>query len=145
MKKIVLSVLIVTGLSAVGFSQATTTWKDLADVDFEMRFFEEYEQQFLVPLFGKIPKEKEGTEVSISGYMIPLDANLYALSQYPYAACFFCGSAGPETIVELQLKPEAQKRYKMDQKMTFKGILRLNDSDVMHFNYILENAEPASK
>lgn len=145
MKRIVLSVLIVIGLSATGFSQANLTWKNLADVKFEMRYFKEYERKFLVPLFGKTPKEKEGKQVSISGYIIPLDADFYALSQYPYSACFFCGNAGPETIVELQLKPKATKRYKMDQKMTFKGILRLNDSDVLHFNYILENAEPLSK
>lgn len=145
MKKQVVLILMIIGLPMVAWTQANLTWKQLADVDFEMRYFKEYNQKFLVPLFGKIPKAHEGKEVSISGYVIPLDVKVFALSQNPYAACFFCGAAGPETIIELQLKPEAIKRYKMDQWMTFKGILRLNDSDVRHFNYILENAEQVVK
>lgn len=139
MKNIFIFTLLV-GCTAIGYGQTTLTWKQLADVDFELRYFKEQKQKFLVPVFGETPKAHEGKEVSISGYMLPLDLKLYALSKFPYASCFFCGGAGAETIIELQLKPEAAKRYKMDQWMTFKGILRLNDSDVMHFNYILENA-----
>jgi hypothetical protein len=145
MKKRVVLILTILGLSTVAWAQTNLTWKQLADVDFEMRYFKDYNQQFAVPIFGKIPKAHEGKEVSISGYMIPLDVKVYALSQNPYAACFFCGAAGPETIIELQLKPEAVKHYKMDQWMTFKGILRLNDSDINHFNYILKNAEQVIK
>lgn len=145
MKKRVLLVLMAMGLSMTAWAQANLTWKDLADVKFEPRFFKEYNMKLMAPVFGKVPKAQEGKEVAITGYIIPLDLNIYALSQYPYAACFFCGGAGPETIIELQLKPEAVKRYKMDQLMTFKGILRLNDSDIKHFNYIIEKAEPVVK
>ncbi len=145
MKKSVLFILMLIGLPITNWAQTNLTWKQLADIDFEPRFFEEYNQKYLVPLFGKKPKAQEGKEVMVSGYVIPLDAEFYVLSKNPYATCFFCGVSGPETIVELQLKPEAVKRYKMDQYMTFKGTLKLNDSDVDHFCYILENAEPASK
>ena len=127
------------------WAQTNLTWEQLADVKFKKRFFEEQGQKYLVPEFGKIPKAHEGQEVTVSGYIIPLSAELYALSKNPYAACFFCGAAGPETVVELQLKPKAMNRYKMDQQMAFTGTLRLNDSDVYHFNYILEDAEPAKK
>lgn len=139
MKNMIAIFLLIVGFTAISYGQATLSWKQLADVDFEMRYFKEQKQKFLVPIFGETPKAYEGKEVSISGYMLPLDLKLYALSKFPYASCFFCGGAGAETIIELQFKPEAAKRYKMDQWMTIKGTLRLNDSDVMHFNYILEN------
>ena len=145
MRKSFLIILMLIGLPLTIWAQTNLTWKQLADVEYEKRFFEEHNQNYLVPVFGKTPKAHEGKEVTVSGYIIPLDAKLYALSKNPYAACFFCGAAGPETVVELQLKPKAIKRYKMDQQMAFTGILRLNDSDVYHFNYILEDAEPAKK
>lgn len=123
-------------------AQTSLSWKQLADVTFELKYFKEHNMKFLVPTFGKTPKVHEGKEVAITGYMLPLDpqGKVYALSKNPYAACFFCGAAGPETVVELQLKPEAIRRYKMDEWLTFKGILALNNSDVNHFNYILKDA-----
>ncbi len=127
-----------------GKAQEQLNWKVLADVEFELQYLKEYEMRLMVPVFGKMLKAYEGKEVVLSGYVIPLDSSgkMYVLSKNPYASCFFCGGAGQETIVELWLKAEAIKRYKMDQKLTFKGILRLNSTDINHFNYILEKASP---
>lgn len=66
--------------------------------------------------------------------MIPLDVGVYALSKYPYAACFFCGGAGPETIAGLHFS-KSPKRYKTDDFVTLQGMLVLNDSDVDNFMY----------
>ena len=145
MKKSVLIVLMLIGLPIATWAQTNLTWKQLADVGFEPKFFKEYNQNLLVPVFGKTPLAYEGKEIAVTGYIIPLDTDFFALSKNTYAACFFCGAAGPETVIELQLKPGASKRYKMDERMTFKGVLRLNDSDINHFNYILEKAEPVVK
>ncbi len=65
----------------------------------------------------------------------------FILSRYPLSSCYFCGAAGPETVVELQLKPEAVKRYRMDEQLSFKGTLLLNVNDLDHCNYILKGAE----
>lgn len=48
----------------------------------------------------------EGEEVIISGYLIPIDieSERYALSKNPFSSCFFCGNAGPETVVELKFE-----------------------------------------
>ncbi|MEM7109295.1 MAG: DUF3299 domain-containing protein, partial [Bacteroidota bacterium] len=61
-------------------------------------------------------------------------------SRYPYASCFFCGSGGPESIVELQLKPDHPK-FKMDQRVTITGTLVLNYDDIYQCNYIMTDAE----
>lgn len=94
------------------------------------------------PRFGKSVKKLEGEEVILRGYWLPLnpEENLYILSRNPFAACFFCGSAGPESIVELWLKP-GHPKIKMDQVVTMKGRLKLNQDDIDYCNYILEEAE----
>ena len=118
------------------------TWDDLADVKFTQRYFKEYDAHFLYPTFGYQIRLLEGKEIVIKGHVLAIDPKEgdYILSRNPYASCFFCGAAGPESIVELNLKP-GHRRYKNDQIATFKGILKLNENDVDHCNYILEQAE----
>ena len=76
--------------------------------------------------------------------MIPLDPMgiSYVLSQNPNSSCFFCGGAGPETVLELELKPSAIKRYEVDSVVEFKGVLKLNKIDDKHLTYVLLDAEP---
>ncbi|MEM6963324.1 MAG: DUF3299 domain-containing protein, partial [Bacteroidota bacterium] len=64
------------------------------------------------------------------------------LSKNPNSSCFFCGGAGPETVLELELKPSAIERYEVDDLKTFKGILKLNKINDKHLTYLLTDAEP---
>jgi hypothetical protein len=125
------------------YAQVKLTWQLLADVKFEPTFMPEYGISYLIPTFGEAPKAFEGKEVLISGYFIPMNkqTGFYVLSKGPYSSCYFCGAAGPETIVEIQFKPGYEVRYRMDQHITLKGRFRLNASDVNHCNYILEQVE----
>jgi len=135
---------IMLGTSIIADAQIKLSWSLLSDVEFESKYFEKYDAAYLAPTFGEGPRAYEGKEVLISGFFIPLneDEFFFVLSRYPYSACYFCGAAGPESIVELQLKLKKMRRFKLDEQLTFKGILRLNASDVEHLNYILEDAEP---
>jgi hypothetical protein len=98
------------------------------------------------PLFPAEMKALEGKLVRMTGYVIPVeetgDDAVLVLSAVPYSSCFFCGGAGPETIMDVRLKTKTKKPFKKDDTVTFRGQLKLNDSDLMFFNYILENAEP---
>ena len=80
----------------------------------------------------------EGKKVQIQGYMIPVDLELglYVLSANPYAACFFCGNAGPESVMALKFDKKP-RRFELDEVVTFKGTLQLNDSNVDEMNYLL--------
>lgn len=124
-------------------AQTTLSWKQLADVEFKTTYFTKKEINYRVPVFGKELRAYAGKEVLVSGYIIPLDASgkSFVLSKYPYASCFFCGGAGPETVVELQFNAPDKRRYKLDEKLTFKGIFALNASDSSQFNYIIKNVE----
>lgn len=143
MKNITISFLLLFFLSNHANSQIKLSWQLLSDVKFESVWFEEQQVNFLVPTFGEGPLAFEGKEVLITGYFIPLneDDMFFVLSANPYASCYFCGAAGPESIVEIWFKPESIRRYKLDELLTLKGRLKLNASDVKHCNYILEGAE----
>ena len=65
---------------------------------------------------------------------------LYALSKNPYAACFFCGGAGPETITGLTFA-KTPKRYKTDELLTLQGVFKLNSENVDKFMYQLYAVE----
>jgi hypothetical protein len=123
------------------FSQIKITWKDLAKVKFEDKFFPKYNQNFLSPTFSSEVKALEGKTLTISGYFLDLDpeGNMYVLSKGPMSACFFCGIGGPETAVELHFKKVPP--FKTDDIISVTGILKLNTEDVEHFNYILSDCK----
>ncbi|CAG5009037.1 hypothetical protein DYBT9275_04409 [Dyadobacter sp. CECT 9275] len=120
------------------------TWETLRDVTFKKKWYAEESIYMLHPTFGASVQKLKNQPVSITGYVLPvdLDANLYVLSAFPFSACFFCGGAGPETVMTLNFKKKARK-FKTDERLTFTGTLQLNADDIYKMNYILENAEIA--
>ena len=117
------------------------SWIDLSDVTFEDRFYEEVKSYLLYPKFGERILAMEHKPVTLAGFVISAqaDSGVYVLSANPLASCFFCGAAGPESVVQLNLQ-EDQRRFQTDEWVTFKGTLELNDSDIDQLNYILDEA-----
>lgn len=121
-------------------------WKVLAKVDFVDKYFPDFEAWYLIPKFQEEVRALDQKPIIIKGYVIPMDVEggEYALSAYPFSACFFCGGAGPESVIKLELA-EKTERFQTDDIITFSGTLELNDSDVDNFNYILKNCRPLKK
>lgn len=117
------------------------TWKTLSDVTFKQIYVKELDSYFWKPTFGAAVKAYEGKEVYITGYVIPVDYddNFYVVSRYPYANCYFCGGGGPESVADLRFK-SSHRQYKTDERLTFKGKLKLNSDDIYQMNYILVDA-----
>ena len=143
MKLFKLCLLLIIGSTNSLTAQVSIDWVTLADVTFEQKVEEESGAAYDEATFGESISQLEGSEVSISGYVIPLDplGLSFVLSRNPNANCFFCGGGGPETVVEINLKPEKIKQYKMDERRTFKGVLKLYKTNQKHFTYVLKNAE----
>lgn len=122
------------------FAQAKLTWNDFADVSFEPEYNEKYDVHFLMPKFGTKIKSYRGKEVEITGYFLDISGTgeVLLLSANPMASCFFCGSAGPESVIEVNF--EKKPSFSTDQVVKVKGILELNRDNVDHCNYILKNA-----
>lgn len=118
------------------------SWKTLSDVKFEKKWDEQEGMYVLYPSFGNSVKNLEGKEIRISGYVIPVDynENFYVLSAFPYSSCFFCGGAGPESVMSLKFKNKGE-RFKTDTRIEVTGTLELNSSDIYEMNYILRDAE----
>ena len=117
------------------------TWETLRDVTFKKKWYAEESIYMLSPTFGPSVQKLKNQQVSITGYILPvdLDANLYVLSAFPFSACFFCGGAGPETVMTLNFKKNSRK-FKTDERLTFVGTLKLNTDDIYQMNYILDGA-----
>ena len=130
-------------ISTTTNAQAHIDWYNLSDVTFEEKQIPGEELKYNHATFGPSVTPFEGIEVMITGYMIPIDpfGVSYVLSMNPNAMCFFCGGAGPETVIQLNLAPSAIKRYKTDDRLTFKGIFHAKETDIESLTYVLENAE----
>ena len=139
-------ILLLIAASSLAFAPAAPpvklTWETLRDVTFKKKWYPEESVYMLYPTFGPAVQKLKGKEVSITGYILPidLDANLYVLSAFPYSACFFCGAAGPESVMALKFKKNPRK-FKTDERLTLKGTLSLNADDIYQMNYVLEAAE----
>jgi len=116
-------------------------WDVLKDVKFEGSFDENSSTEYDRPIFGESLEKLEGKQIEISGYVIPMDINLnyYVVSAYPFAACFFCGSAGPETVMDLHLTKE--HNFKNDERVTFCGELVLNRNSFFELPFAMRNAK----
>ena len=89
-------------------------WKTLADVRYEVQQ-DEYGDIY-VPVFSEEVKEVEGQIVEVEGFIIPFEGMFkpeqLILSSLPISECFFCGSGGPETVMEITMKKGQKMKYK---------------------------------
>ncbi len=113
-------------------------WKLLGMIKFIKKADKEY-GEIMYPQVSPLLKQKAGKQISISGFIIPIDNTTYALSKNVFASCFFCGQAGPETIMGIKFKGETPK-LKTDQYVTLVGTFRINEKDVEDWIYHIDNA-----
>lgn len=118
----------------------TLTWRLLGLIKYVKKPHPEYEEGAMYPIINTALKQKSGKEIVMSGYVIPIDHKSFALSKNTFAACFFCGKAGPETITGLNFKSKTLPKLKTDQYITVKGIFRTNDKDVEDWIYHIDEA-----
>ena len=118
------------------------SWETLRDVTFKKKWYAEESVYMLYPTFGSNIQKLNGKAVELTGYVLPVDleSNIYVLSAFPYSACFFCGGAGPESVVSLKFK-KSDKKFKTDERRTFRGTLKLNADNIYELNYILADSE----
>ena len=128
--------------SATAQSAAASTWQDLAKVTYEKKYDELLGFKVDVPVFADGVKEMAGKTIEISGYIVPVEGykshNEFVFSAYPYNMCFFCGGAGPETVMEVTASEPV--KYSTS-RITLRGTLNLNDSNINQLMYLLTDAE----
>jgi len=124
-----------------GVEKKQNVWKTLSKITFKKEYDELMGFKIDKPVFSKIVKELEGKEVTIKGYIIPVEGykshTEFIFSAFPYNMCFFCGGAGPETVMEVVAKEPV--KYSAEQ-VVLKGKLKLNADDINRLMYLMEDA-----
>ena len=117
-----------------------SVWKTLGKISYKKEYDELMGFKIDKPVFSEEVKKLNGKEITVKGYIIPVEGykshTEFIFSAFPYSMCFFCGGAGPETVMEVEAK-EAIK-YSAES-ITIKGTLSLNDKDINRLMYKLVN------
>uniref|UniRef100_UPI00404708A4 hypothetical protein n=1 Tax=Algoriphagus sp. TaxID=1872435 RepID=UPI00404708A4 len=129
-------------LTLVTFTQKTyaqEVWKSLSEVTYKIS--QDNFGELYVPVFSENIKKLEGKVVEADGYIIPFEGMFkpthIILSSLPLAECFFCGSGGPETVMEVMLSSTIKYTSK---RVKVRGKLTLNTADPEKLMYILKEA-----
>lgn len=117
----------------------TLSWKLLGVIKYIKKPNKDFPEGVMYPIVNSTLKEKNKKKIVMSGFIIPVDNVTYALSKNVFASCFFCGQAGPETIMGIKFKGTTP-RLKTDQYVTLEGTFRYNDSDVDDWIYHIDDA-----
>lgn len=116
-------------------------WKTLSKITYKKKYDELMGFKIDIPVFSNKIKELDGKEVVVKGYIIPVEGykshKEFILSAFPYNMCFFCGGAGPETVMEVEATEGVE--YSAEQVL-IKGKLQLNDDDINRLMYLLTDA-----
>jgi len=122
--------------------QKTNTWKTLSKITFKKQYDEMLGFKVDVPVFSKAVKDLDGKEITIRGYIIPVEGykshREFIFSAYPYNMCFFCGGAGPETVMEVESKEPIEYTA---EAVTIRGKLKTNEDDINRLLYSLTEVE----
>ena len=143
MKNTILIIAAILGIAALQPAQAQDkVWKTLSKITFKKEYNEMMGFKVDVPVFSEEVKALEGKEVAIRGYIIPVEGykghKEFIFSAYPYNMCFFCGGAGPETVMEVFADESIEYTA---EPITIRGKLELNADDINRLIYALQGAE----
>ena len=122
-------------------SNAAKTWKTLSKITFKKEYDEIMGFKVDKPVFSKEVIALEGKVIEIKGYIIPVEGykshKEFVFSAFPYNMCFFCGGAGPETVMEVMSKEPV--KYSAEA-VTLRGKLETNSDDINRLIYTLTDA-----
>jgi len=142
MKKLL--VLLVSLLILVGTVVAqdeTSAWQTLGKVTFKKQFDDLLGFKIDIPVFSDDVRAIDGDEIELRGYIVPTQGykshNEFVFSAFPYNMCFFCGGAGPETVIEVETSEPVEYTA---EPITIKGKLALNDADPNRLMYAMTGA-----
>lgn len=127
------------GIELAATASDTLSWKLLGQIKYIKKASDDYPEGVMYPVVNPTLKAKNKKPIVMSGFIIPIDNKNYALSKNVFASCFFCGQAGPETIMGIKFKDPGMK-LKTDQYVTLQGTFRYNDNDVDDWIYHVDNA-----
>jgi len=143
MKNAIFAIAAILATAALQPAQAQDkAWKTLSKITYKKEYNEMMGFKVDVPVFSQEVKALEGKEITIRGYIIPVEGykghKEFVFSAFPYNMCFFCGGAGPETVMEVYADNAIEYTA---EPITIRGKLELNADDINRLIYALRGAE----
>lgn len=142
--KLLIALCLTAGVCFFARGQNQNFWQVLAEVGFQTRT-DANGSIIETPVFSKNLKSFNGKKIKLKGFIIPInetgDQDKFMLSSLPFNVCYFCGAAGPETVVEV----ESDESIRFNTKAIWvEGYLYLNDNDPDHHMYMIKSAQIVS-
>ena len=138
------SIYLVSMLFVFGSAVGQNHWKTLGSLLMHTEFDEITGIEIYKPTFFPTVLELVDQEIELEGYIIPLTGKRaqshFMFSAYPVSNCFFCGNAGPESVVQVYMKNNQKVNYTED-RIKVKGTFKINRDLTQQLFYNLENAE----
>lgn len=146
LKKLIIGLYAATAVFLMGFTSGTAntkyaeiqeqdrteiTWEQLANISRSLKMMGNFDNVIRESLHGK--------KIKMSGYIIPADTKSYVLSKNVFSHCFFCSTAGIETIMGIRFKGKLP-RLKTDAYVTLEGTFFYNDKDRDDWPFSIHNA-----
>lgn len=129
-------------IGAADISAQSDIWKSLGKISYKKEYDELMGFKVDKPVFSESVKALEGKEITVKGYIIPVEGykshKEFIFSAFPYNMCFFCGGAGPETVMEVNALEGVKYAA---EPITLKGKLKLNSTDINKLMYRIEGAK----
>lgn len=146
-KRIYLLIALTTAIFITdNMAQTDNVWKSLSKITYRKEYDELMGFKIDKPVFSDAIKSMEGKTISVKGYIIPVEGykshKEFIFSAFPYSMCFFCGGAGPETVMEVSAKEPV--KYTTEQ-ITLTGTLRLNSDDINRLMFKIDHAVRVDK
>jgi len=119
-------------------------WKTLAKITYKKEYDDFLGFKIDKPVFSEEIKALNGKEVRVKGFIIPVEGykgqKEFILSAFPYSMCFFCGGAGPESVMNVSAIEPIEYSA---ESVILTGKLYLNSDDVNELMYSLKDARLA--
>ena len=140
---LLLGCLLIMGIQEVQ-AQKKNVWSTLGLMKYERQFSENdgiNANRGGGSKFRPLIEALDGEEIEVTGYIIPLSGKKaqshLMFSLYPFATCFFCGNAGPETVMEVFMA-DGKKVEFTEEAITLKGTFKFlgnrTDDIMFHLN-----------
>ena len=139
--KPILFLFLYISLSNNAFSQKKITWKNVLEIYAKEFRLTEKNPTSTINKNAMSLEDIANKKVTIVGYFLDLDPDgkWFMLSKNPFATCFFCGKAGPETVLELLGYKNVKKKFKSDDMVEVTGIFNSIYDFEDKISFVLEN------
>ncbi len=129
----------------VGYTSAQkNAWGMLMLTETEKQFDPTLGMEIDIPNIHPAAQQLNGQQIQLEGFIIPLEGKKsqshFMFSSFPINMCYFCGRAGPESVIEVFMKDGEAMPF-TDKKIWIQGTLRVNAQDPQSNIYTLQYAE----